>query len=100
MQQCVQQVSLAWAASAPAPSFLHPFLPHAMPKTKTEKGKQQRLSFVRQVAPEVSALQAADRRKVADQKATRRKEQTGPGVIVSFDPGPPPLNHLTVMRVG
>ena len=62
---------------------------HAMPTTKADS-KQQHLSFVWQVATEVSALQAADRRKVADEKAAQRKEQTGPRVTVAFDPGPPP----------
>ena len=57
--------------------------------TKSQKGKQKRIEFVREVAAEVSALQAAERRRAADERAQLRK---GPRVIVNLDPGnsPPP----------
>ena len=57
--------------------------------TKAQKGKQQRLAFVRQVAIEVSAVQAADWRKGVDRKAAQQKEQTGPRLIVD-GPSPSP----------
>ena len=39
--------------------------------TKSQKGKQKRIEFVREVAAEVSALQAAERRRAADDSPVR-----------------------------
>ena len=38
-------------------------------KTKKQKGKQTHIVFVQEVAAEVSAVEAAERRKAANQKA-------------------------------